>query len=362
MPYETVPALILPGKTVAFLFSHPNPSVDTVRMRLFAAPTGSARAKDLETGPVALHEASIRERFDTSFDKGGRYKCSLEYIASGRSPGGPGYSNQDEATAIPVVVESVDVDVDVGQKLTQQLGFGGNTAQLAVMVWGNRIQRTTVAEHGIATPATERPSSTIAEIAVASPTLKAAIDALGDTEPTDGLGMLTEAFRLLGIAWLTHLTASHHAVADDSNELPTASRQPQTAAELASAIAKLREVMVKHAANIHRNPTTGGPMSDGKTGSHSSVDSALARFDSPGPNAFDPISLVLSLAELFSLFEAHVGRAAIHANSGPAVPATSGILQIQRLFLESLVEVTSTPPETKHPVTALLVKQGFKES
>lgn len=361
MPYETVPALILAGRTVEFFFSHPNPTVDVVRLRLLAAPTGSARAKDLESGSVALHEASIREKFRTSFDKGGRYKCSLEYIASGRSPGGPGYSNQDEATAIPVVVESVDVDVDVGQKLTQQLGFGANTAQLAVMVWGDRIERTTIAEHGIATPATERPSSTIAEISLANPALIDAIALLGGTEPDSGFGVILDAYQLLVVAYQAHLSSTHHAVADDSNGIPTSSHSPQNAAELANGIAKFREVLVKHAANIHRNPTTGGPGADGKTGSHASVDSALTRFESPGPNPTDPLSLVVSLAELFTLFGAHVARP-IHSVPGPVAPSASGVLLIQKLFLESLFEISSTAPATKHPATVLLVKQGFKES
>lgn len=364
MPIQSTPSRIVPKKEASLSIVSPYPTANTVRIRVTEAPQGSEIAEALakrEEAYFALYEGSPTQPLKKSFDKGGVYRGTIEYLLAGSSGNGPTFEGEVITYQGENLLGSESFELSVGQLHSMLLtNFGGDSATLKVMVWGDRIVATTVAEHGVKTPVLEKPSSPRATVAVENADLLAAVNALADVVPETGLTEMNTAFKELVVTYHQHLTVAHHTTVDDSNTIPSASQNPKSMRELATGVQKLRENLLKHAANIHKDPG-GGPSADGKTESHPSVDSALVRYDSPGANPADPFSILTALVDVWVAYRDHQERTTIHSAAGNAPNPLPRFLELHRLFLAALATLEPVTPNTKHVASGKLLQIGFKD-
>jgi len=162
------------------------------------------------------------------------------------------------------------------------------------------------------------------------------------------------------------LGATYHDNPDtwSDDELVT---DPSSLGELSFALASLQTAMMRHAQNVAapgEGPDEDEPLN---SQSHSQRDQLL-RFVTPGPNASDPSSIVLTIAACWKLYEAHRKRTSIHLlvdEEDEDVVLNASVLPpiatLHLRFLEALDIQLPTQPSTAHAALVRLAPGGFKE-
>lgn len=311
-------------------------------------------------------------------ETGGVYTLLIEQYQKGASSFGGGYEGAPEGFQTETLIASGTVTLAVGQKVTQRIGFGGDTATLTLFVWNDLICASTYDLHGFISPSLAEPKTDRARTAALSPGVLAATAALVGVTATTALGVLKDVFDNLILAFRQHLTQSGIHLNNDVENTPFDSDlTPDSPGGLKQAMARLLKLLDQHMRNDNNNA---GPVgipgwADSGTGSKSYHNNNRVDWKNAllGLTAGDTLDTFIALADAHRAYNAHRldGGATVppvyplHANPDVTnAPASlPPLLNLHALFLSEIQKQSPTaPPSVNAGVTALVHGAGFEEA
>jgi len=331
------------------------------------APIGS------EVKTQLLNSGSARvPAFDSDTDKtwtfrpdvGGVYSFQVEQYQKGTSNYGGGYQDSPDGFRTETLTETSNTTLSVGQKLTQRIGFGGDTATLTLFVVGDVIRATTFDQYGFTSPLISDAKTPKALTASLNPGVIAAAATLVGMASATALQNPPGILDNIVAAFNAHIVdATYHPTPDTDNGASAAYLSAESPEGLKRAVTQLLKLLDQHMRGDDGGTTT----STGGTGTrpyHVSsqtdwLNAALAT------NAGDTLDTFVALCDLWRAYDGHVRNAVVHSAPGPAHTPSPlfGLPKLHVLFLAQLSTPTPTaPPSVNAAVTALIHGAGFEEA
>jgi hypothetical protein len=364
------PTYPIPGRPCELTFVLTESGANFARIWVTDAPLGSdLRAKLTASGTSRLpfHTGDVGEKHPVQFrpDKGGVYTFVVQEYVKGTSYGG-GY--QDDPNAAPSetkVGAEATLTLQVGQRVTQRVGVKGDTATLALWIFGSTIRPTTIEVHGEVTPALMSPTSPRAVIAVETTAVKTELANLANASVATALGTLATIVANMVGEINDHLaltSGSVHNAADSDNTLPVGLSTTVSPKDLPATVNAILKALRQHYTNDDN--TGAGPDSAAyhKISSVNRNDRVnLPLFDSAG----DLEQAYAALADIWRSYEAHRVLTSVHgaADNTNALAALPTCLKLHKEFLAVLASSSPSSPATVNSgvVTAVSVA-GFREA
>lgn len=239
------PALPWPGKTTSIKLTLGNGG-NAARVWCISAPAGSELARRKQgMARVEVFADYVTTPWSFLPDKPGSYLFWIQELSKG-SAGAGGYAGAPGgATTETPIGQPEPIVLHVGQRMRRRFGYGADTADLIVHVWGDRIEQTTVATHGEATPA----------IVASSLKARAAAEML-DPSALIGATAVSIIGDLRGQAldfiakFDAHLLQSGvHPNNDSDNAVSAVNKSARTVADLCALIRDCRAAYTRHIKN-----------------------------------------------------------------------------------------------------------------
>lgn len=339
------------------------------------APIGSAvKTKLTSTGATRMpaFEVDAAKTWTLSgdqADKGGVYVLTVEQYTKGIAYGG-GYQDSPASFATETLISSSTVAILVGQKVTQKIGIGGDTATLTLFVVGNTVRASTDLLHGFTSPIiddTKSPKALTASLNTGVLTAVAALaDQLTSTVLGDPAGVLSDIL----VKYSIHaLSLTYHAAADTDNIVSTAFANPSSPEGLNKSCAELRRRLDQHMRNDTGGGTPSAPLTPGTGSGAYHVVSTVNLADwqnallNTSPGAV--LDTFVAIADLWRAYHDHLASTAVHltADVSHRPTALPPLLAVHELFLAELQKQSPTAPASVNSgVTALVHGAGFEEA
>jgi hypothetical protein len=224
----TNPTYPVPTRACELVFTLTEAATNFVRVWVTIAPEGSELDIQLtreRKTRLEVYAGNGDAEFPFAFtpDKGGKYTFVAQEYTKGNAVGGDYEDDPRGAPAETKVGSEATLSLYIGQRLTQKLGTGGDTATLALWVWNDTIRATTVEVHGELSPAIESgsASSQAAKNAAESTSVLAAVAALAGVAVDTAIGTMSSLVSNFAARWNVHVgSAAFHANADTVNPMP----------------------------------------------------------------------------------------------------------------------------------------------
>jgi len=336
------------------------------------APVGSEARATLERSGASRAEAFVTDAgkpWTFTPDIGGVYTFQIEQITKGASDYGGGYQDSPDGFLTETVIGSSTVTLSVGQRVTQRVGFGGDTATLTLFVIGDTVRPSSFDLHGFTSPALDDAKTDKSKTAALNSGVLGAVAGLANQTTTALLDNFVTVFDNLATVFAAHASSVvFHINADTDNQLDTPDLNPDSPEGLRQSVLKLLTLLDRHM----RNDDGGSSTSLGGTGT------AVAGAGYHHDNKTDWTNAVLSvgsgngtldtfvaLADAWRAYNGHFGLGPVHeyvdvVNAPTALPP---LLNLHRLFLAELQKQSPTAPASVNSgVTALVHSAGFEES
>ena len=294
----------------------------------------------------------------------GVYTFTIEEFTKGASAHGGAYQDDPAGFQTETLLSSTSgITLSVGQKVTQRVGTGPDTATLTLFIVSATVRRSTEELHGFTSPLISDAKTGKAETAMLNTAIVAAVDALADVTVATMLGSPSGVVDDLISKTNAHLTqATVHAANDTDNSTSTAFTAPTTPKGLQASVSELLQNLRWHMRN---DDGAGGGV--GSKGYH--VVTAINHADWANSllvtSAGEILDTFVAIADLWRAYEAHRVSTAVHANadSTNTLTALPALLNIHRLILAELQKYGPTAPASVNAgVTALLHGAGFEEA
>lgn len=355
-----IPAYILPGMTAHVTLTAGGVGANYLRVWYTDAPPGSkAKAELLKAaaGRVVAWEGDSGDVFKWTPDVGGRYPIAVqEYTRAGGNSGG-GYAHAPENAPLETQVGAEQTGSLVcAQLLEQTIGAGKHTATLVVAVADSTIRPTTLAVHGIDTPAVVSPRSDAALTAsLDSGVITAAAD-MADVAVATAAGSLDTVIADMQATINAHFAtaASVHAAADSDNTVA----DYYAIAELSTQGAQASLSAIAQALDRHMRNDSGSGTGTGAFHVLGGVNipdwKNLPRFAAA---AEDPANTLALAAAIWSAYEAHRVDAAVHigADAAHVLTALPTLHDTHRQFIAAATASAPTAPSVLNPGAVSLV-------
>lgn len=333
-----------------------------VRVWCTAAPPGSKLRGKLDTnGASRVHVASTDsgKAFDYTFDIAGAYQLAATELTEGAAPYGGGYEGAPDADRSEVILGETALTFYVASALKATVGQGQDTAELVLYVANDMIQETTLAVHGVATPAVQKPKTGKARTATEGAVLINRLNDLVGVTASSALGDLAAVITDAIDKFNLHAgNATWHDAADNDNQIADAFRNPTSPEALKRSISALLKSLSAHV----RNDSIETPEGTGSAAWHSHVDwVAIPLFESSA----SVTEHLRALADAWRVFEAHRVSSAAHDTPDTTNGLTTlpTLLDVHRLFLTQLASLSPTVPNTENSAKTILVHgAGFEEN
>lgn len=334
------------------------------------APIGSeAKTELLNTGatrfPAFVTDANKLWQFTP--DVGGVYSLEIEQYTKGATGYGGGYQDSPSGYLTEALVATSSLTISVGQKVTQKIGFGPDTATLTLFVIGTVVRATTFDAYGFTSPLIDDAKTAKAATAALNSGVLAAVSGLTDQDVSALLGTVQAAFNtMLGAYQLHANSSSYHPNADhDNNPRPSDQMSsPPSPEGIKRSVSKFLRLLDQHM----RNDDGGSATSIGGTGSQPYHVSNLADWANVllTTSTGDVLDTFSALADSWRAYIGHCANTAVHTvadvtNNIPA--ALPPLLALHALFLAEIQKQSPTAPASVNAgVTALVHAAGFEES
>jgi hypothetical protein len=332
-----------------------------VRVWCTAAPTGSKlRGKLDENKSTRVHvqDSDSGREFDYTFDSSGAYQFAAQELTKGAAPYGGGYQGAPDADRAETLIGETALTFYVATAIKATIGQGQDTGDLILYVANDLIKETTIATHGRATPAVEKPRTDKATTAAEGSALATALADLVGTSATTALGSLSTVTTNAIDKFNLHIASgTFHATPDVDNAISASFRSPTCAEALKRSLAALLKALSAHT----RNDSVVTPAGTGSAAWHGTVVdwASIPLFESSATVA----DHVRALADAWRSFEAHRTAAAhLAPDTTNTLTALPKLLNVHRLFLRELASLNPTTPITENSAKTILVHgAGFEE-
>ena len=301
-------------------------------------------------------------------DLGGVYTLQIDQLTKGATNYGGGYQDSPDGFLTETVISSTVVTLSVGQKVTQRIGFAGDTATLTLFVIGDTIRATTFDQVGFTSPIVGDAKTMKARTAALNSGVLAAVSALIGQTASTLVGTLSTVFDGLYNAYSNHLTSVVYHGQPDTDNLPVyGDLGPTSPAGLKISVTHLLTLLDRHM----RNDNGGSSIAAGGTGTawggigyhtfnRSDWNSALL-----GLSAGEALDTFVALADVWRAYSSHIANTAVHtvADTVNVPAALPPLLNLHRLFLAEIQKQSPTAPASVNAgVTALVHSAGFEEA
>jgi hypothetical protein len=358
------PTYPIPNRQTQIILTLTESGANFVRLWVTAAPEGSNLDTELAKSRfsrIEVYAGNGGTNFPFAFkpDKGGKYTFVAQEYTKGTTAG-PGY--QDDPRGAPAETKrgsEATLTHFVGQRMTQQLGVGEDTAKLALYVWDATIRQTTIEQHGEATPGVSSPSGPRAKLAAESTTVLAALAALVGVTATTAIGTTSTVVSNIITRWNLHIASLvFHDAADAPDAIAVGLATATDPAKLKQFVDAMLLAMRQHFSN---DPATGV------------VDAADYHNVGGKKNDWANAPLVRSvgnhseayaaLADIHRAYEAHRASTTVHNSAdGTALTALPTLLAVHSAFFAVLAATAPTAPVGQSDGAALLISAaGFEE-
>ncbi len=335
---------------------------DWAKIWITAAPLGSVWRKELDdsdAGRIELFDDATGEAFEFNGDVAGVYVLTAQEYTKNAATYGGGYSGDPNGFATETAAGGATaLTIDIGSRLTSQIGSSPDTATLVLHVWGATIRKTTASIHGENTPAITAPTSPRARTAAETSGVLAAATAVADTTASTAIGDLAVAISDFRSKYHAHIAdAAAHPSADTDNTLGNLVLNPTSASGAVAAVNELITKFRQHAIN-----DAGDGDGPGEAPYHNEPDWTNA----PASGSVgDVAGATNAFADLYAAYEAHrIEDVTAHdaADVTNILATLAGLLDVHSAFSSVVKSVNPTNPETMNSGATLLVHSaGFKE-
>lgn len=357
----TVPQYAVPGRATSVVFTLTESGSNYLRAWVTTAPLGSELAnklKDESAGRLEIYtgDGGPEAPHRVVFDRGGVYTLVIQEYARGASAYGGGYQGSPASAPSETKVGSEQTrSVYVGQRMTSQVGTGGDTATLVLWVWNDTIRSTTLASHGEKTPVivAETPTARVSN-AISTAAVTTALNALVNQTVATALGNVPGHFQDVINTFNQHIAyGAVHGSADTANEISADYRSPAPE-KRGDAI---NAIVQKFLGHFGDDDGTGFGAAD----YHDPADLR----NSPLITSVDQETSFSGIAELWRAYEAHRLDSSVHAgvDSIHTLAALPPLLELHRQFFAALASSAATTPVGQSSGAANLIRNaGFSES
>lgn len=363
---QTSVAVVTANAPIRLTFTADTAGANFVRVSCTAAPPDSQLRGKLDANKLSrvhVQDADSGKAFDYSFDVSGAYRLTATEIQKGAAPYGGGYQGAPNAERTETILGESELTVHVASSLKSQIGFGQDTAEFTLHVADNLIRETTIAVHGRATPAIEKPRTDKAATAATSASVVEALEMLIDASATVALGSLSDIADNIIDTFNLHIAdGAFHNNADIDNDISNAFRGADAPEALRRTVSEILRAISSHIRNDSVTTPSG-------TGSHDwHVVGAVNTVDWPAIPLFESSATIAdhvrALADAWRAYEAH------RASAAHSTPDTTNSLttlpllpNLHRLFLAELASLNPTVPDTENSAKTVLVHgAGFEEN
>lgn len=376
----TTPTYALPGDAVP-LTATVSTAANFVRLWCTDAPNGSALKDRLLKENVERVEILppktqfpggifIGKPFEVQLDRGGRYTFVGQEYTIGATTTGGGYSNDPQGYAsLTAIGAEQTLYVYLGQRMTQRIGSSAyGLGSLLVHVWNNTIRETTVAIHGVASPAIINTTTPRALAAASASGVQTQLDAIKNaavsvlapnlqTLVAEMVSKIPDHFNNANapIGTFFHGTAIGGANPDTVNgtEIQNLSTRCSTPTGMAKAAQILSGRLRLHMGN--------GP--DGSTVYHEDADYTNALISDGGGSDSDPAGAISAIADVYRAYEAHRADATSHALAdtfNTLTTAPGPLLLLHKEFLAAMTGLSPAAAGGAQTATTVLSSYGFR--
>jgi len=339
------------------------------------APIGSALKTELvKTGASRLPAFATDTGKTWIFtgdkaDVGGVYTLQVEEYTKGTAYGG-GYQGSPASFATETILATSTVQIFVGQKVTQKIGVGPDTATLTLFVFNDTSRPATEDAQGFTAPLIDDTKSKKALTAALNPGVMTAVAGLSNQNAGGLVGDLNTILGNMIIKSRLHMqSATYHAAADADNQIPTAFLNPKSPEGLKRSGAEFLRRLDQHMRNDNGGGTPSVPLTPGTGGAAYHVVSATNVAD--WQNALlitstgDALDTFAAIADGWRAMTAHLGNLDVHlvADAADLPDPLPPLLNVHRLFLAELQKQGPTAPASVNSgVTTLIHSAGFEEA
>ena len=353
-----------------------NTAANFVRLWCVAAPEGSTLQKLLDkeqagrieiTPPNAPTQGGILPSvpFAAVLDVGGRYTFVGQEYTYGATTYGGGYSNSPDAyTTETKIGAEQTLYVYLGQRMTHRLGANAyGTGSLLVYVWNDTIRETSVAVHGVLSPAVIDPSTPRAASAAKAANVQAALTSFVNATVTTLAPNLATLVAELVLKVPRHFNNNggvFHAGGsgpipdiDNDTEIEDLSNRCGTPVGLARAAQVLYSRMSLHQSNGV----------NGSSRYHLDADYTNAFVTDGIGSESDPALSLSALADVVRVYAAHRVDATSHAlaDNTNAITTTLGpLLTLHKEFLVAMATLTPAAAGGTQTAAVQLSALGFR--
>jgi len=313
------------------------------------------------------------QSFDFDADAAGSYKIIAQEVTIGATAFGGGYdSDPDAYPSVTLVGGQQTLSLYTGERFESRLGNSTHgRGTLVVYAWDDTIRPTSVATHGVATPAVINPSGALAEAAMFNNTVQTKLDALVGKTTTNlstDLWTLIAEMRLEIADHMGNTGGTWHSVVDNTNDvyldrLPT--NDPGTPDGWAFAVRTIQQRLALHMSNgpdgtsLFHQPGTGTPPG------HPDYENVLIADTASGN---DMSTVMAAVADIYRAYEAHRAEGTpIHASADSGAnndltTALNPLLDLHKEFLNVMRIASVSVPDEMSNAAARLPALGFRKA
>lgn len=361
----TLPPYPVPGRDCQLSFVLTESGTNYLRIWITDAPEGSAeKAKlDKDGGTRIPFYTGDAKAITFKPEAGGVYKLTCQEYVKGSGYGGAYEGDPNGAPSETKVGAEVTVDLVVGQRVTQTLGYGADTATLVWWIFGAHVRATTLATHGEDTPAVVEPTSLRAQIAAKDPTVLVYAGNSANSLVTDLVGDISAiAADIVGKLHAHQIYPTPHHTTDTDNILPDGLATSVGPKNLAEVMNRVFAIFRAHLTNVDGND--GGDIGSAPFHQLTSITRSdrtnLPIVESVG----DLAQAYASIGDYVRCHEGHLANLAVHSSADGANNLISmpGLVRLHRYFFAALAALAPTvPPTMNSGVVTAVSRAGFTE-
>jgi hypothetical protein len=369
------PVYPLPNRPCSLAFAATSPSANFVRIWFTNAPlTSAVRAKidKSEDGRELLFAGDPSQWGAIKFtpDKGGIYTVAVQEYSKGAASYGGAYEGDPGGAPTETLLGTVtSATVHVGQRVTQPVGYGQDTATLAFWIFNDSIHRTNFATHGEVTPSVNKPASTKAALACESLAVQVLTGNIAEQTVASAIGNIAT----IGLDFLTTINSHlidpgpHHAT-DTDNTLTTGLATDVSPKSFPGLVNQILVTLRNHFQNIDPDGDVGVPpgVVDGANYHETSSVKRNDRRNLPVvESAGDVAAAYAALGDIARCYEAHRLNTGVHgsADTTNVLASLPAVLRLHKAFFEAIAQSAPTAPSTVNSgVVTAVATAGFKES
>jgi hypothetical protein len=331
------------------------------------APIGSKVKTELlktKASRIAAFTSDAGKTVTLTPELPGVYTFTIEEFTKGASSHGGAYQDDPAGFQTETLLSTTTgITLSVGQKVTQRVGTGPDTATLTLFIVEATVRRSTEELHGFTSPLISDAKTGKAETAMLNTAIVAAVDALADVTVATMLGSPSTVLDDLITKFDAHLTqATVHDSNDTDNAVSSAFSSPTTPVGMQNTATELLRRLRWHMRNDDGAGGGVGSKVYHKTGGVNHADWVNVLLVSAAGDIRDTI---VAIADLWRAYEAHRVSTAVHTNADNtnSLTALPALLNIHRLFLAELQKYGPTAPASVNAgVTTLIHGAGFEEA